>query len=67
MTLPPNASPTTVVRVANQVNRAALVQRAVSCVDGMPGDMAVPLLRAAGIRFGDQPVLTTTASSSVTF
>jgi hypothetical protein len=51
ITLPPNASPPTIVRLANQLRRAAMVQQALSCVDGMEGGQALPLLRALGIRF----------------
>jgi hypothetical protein len=51
ITLPSSASPPIIVRLANQLSRAAMVQQALSCVDGMEGSQAIPLLRAAGIRF----------------
>jgi hypothetical protein len=50
-TLPANATPPAIVRFANWLNRAAMGQQALSCVDGVDNRNALPLLRAAGIRF----------------
>jgi hypothetical protein len=51
LALPPKATPPAIVRGAAWLNRACAVQNAVSCVEGADGEHAMPLLRAAGIRF----------------
>jgi hypothetical protein len=50
-TLPANATPTAIARFAARLNRVAMGQQALSCVDGIDNFSALPLLRAAGIRF----------------
>jgi hypothetical protein len=51
MALPPKASPPAIVRAATWLNRACAVQNAISCIEGADDEHAMPLLRAAGIRF----------------
>jgi hypothetical protein len=50
-TLPARATPPAIVRFATWLNRTATGQQALSCVDGIDNPEALPLLRAAGIRF----------------
>jgi hypothetical protein len=50
-TLPANATPLAIARFAARLNRVAMGQQALSCVDGIDNFGALPLLRAAGIRF----------------
>lgn len=50
-TLPDKASAPEIVRIATKLQRAGLVQQAVTCVDNMADDQAMTLLRSAGIRF----------------
>ena len=49
--LPPKATPPTIVRVAAWLARVCTGQHAISGVEGAHGEHAMPLLRAAGIRF----------------
>jgi hypothetical protein len=51
MTLPANATPPAMVRLAAWLNRAANAQQAISCVEGVDNAKDLPLLRAAGVRF----------------
>jgi hypothetical protein len=50
-TLPAYAKPPAIERFATWLNRTAMGQQALSCVDGIYDANALPLLRAAGIRF----------------
>lgn len=50
MTLPTNASPPAVVRIATGLVRVSAMQQALPCVTGATPGMR-PLLRAAGVRF----------------
>lgn len=50
-TLPAAATPPAIVRFATWLNRTAMDQQALACVDGIDNPNALPLLRAAGIRF----------------
>jgi hypothetical protein len=51
ITLPANEPPQITTRIATWLSRAATLQHALACVDGIDRPDALPLLRAAGIRY----------------